>query len=74
VSLINPLTIRVEVKGNQLTIINNIQALFTEVASSNTGLHNLNERMKIHTGQPIVIDKNQHYFKVQLNLVAIHGQ
>jgi len=42
VSLINPLTIRVEVKGNQLTIINNIQALFTEVASSNTGLHNLN--------------------------------
>jgi len=74
VSLINPLTIRVEVKGNQLTIINNIQALFTEVASSNTGLHNLNGRMKIQTGQPIIIDKNQHYFKVQLTLLVDHDQ
>ena len=74
VSLMNPLTIRVEVKGNQLTIINNIQARLTEVASSNTGLHNLNERMKIQTGQAIVIDKNQHYFKVQLTLLEVHGQ
>ena len=69
VSLMNPLTIRVEVKGNHLTIINNIQALLTEVASSNTGLHNLNERMKIQSGQPIIIEKNQHYFKVQLTLI-----
>jgi two-component system, LytTR family, sensor kinase len=74
VSLMNPLTIRVEVKGNHLTIINNIQARLTEVASSNTGLHNLNERMKIQTGQPIVIDKNQHYFKVQLTLLVDHAQ
>lgn len=71
VSLMNPLTIRVEVKGNNLTIINNIQALFTEEASSKTGLQNLNERMKIQTGQPIVIDKNQHYFKVQLTLLSL---
>lgn len=71
VSLMNPLTIRVEVKGNNLTIINNIQALLTEEASSKTGLQNLNERMKIQTGQPIVIDKNQHYFKVQLTLLSL---
>ncbi len=69
VSVMNPLTIRVEVKGNHLTIINNIQALLTEDGSSKTGLHNLNERMKIQTGQPIVIDNNQHYFKVQLTLL-----
>ncbi|MDP1813595.1 MAG: histidine kinase [Leadbetterella sp.] len=69
VSLMNPLTIRVEVKGNHLTIINNIQALLTEEVSSKTGLHNLNERMKIQTGQPIVIDKSQYYFKVQLTLL-----
>jgi LytS/YehU family sensor histidine kinase len=74
VSLTNPLTIRVEVKGNQLTIINNIQARLTEVVSSNTGLQNLNERMKILTGQPIIIDKNQHYFKVQLALLDDHAQ
>lgn len=71
VSLMNPLTIRVEVKGSNLTIINNIQALLTEEASSKTGLQNLNERMKIQTGQPIVIDKNQHYFKVQLTLLSL---
>jgi two-component system LytT family sensor kinase len=70
VSLLNPLTIRVEVKGNQLTIINNIQAFLTEEASSKTGLQNLNGRMKILTGQAIVIDKNQHYFKVQLTLLS----
>jgi len=74
VSLMDPLTIRVEVKGTQLTIINNIQSRLTEVVSSSTGLNNLNERMKILTGQPIVIDKNQHYFKVQLNLLVDHGQ
>ena len=73
-SLINPLTIRVEVKGNQLTIINNIQALLTQVTSSNTGLSNLNERMKIQTGQRIFIDKNQHHFKVQLTLLADNAQ
>lgn len=71
VSLMNPLTIRVEVKGNILTIINNVQALLTEEASSKIGLQNLNERMKIQTGQPIVIDKNQHYFKVQLTLLSL---
>jgi two-component system LytT family sensor kinase len=70
VSLLNPLTIRVEVKGNQLTIINNTQAFLSEEASSKIGLHNLNERMKILTGQAIVIDKNEHYFKVQLTLLS----
>jgi LytS/YehU family sensor histidine kinase len=74
VSLMNPLTIRIEVKGNYLTIINNNQARHTEEASSKTGLHNLNERMKIQTGQPIIIDKNQHYFKVRLTLLVDHGQ
>ena len=69
VSLMNPLTIRVEVKGIYLTIINNIQAFLTEETSSKTGLQNLNERMKILTGQPIVIDKNQDFFKVQLTLL-----
>jgi hypothetical protein len=70
----NPLSIRVEVKGSHLTIINNIQALLTEEANPKTGLHNLNEIMKIQTAQPIVVDKNQHYFKVQLTLLAVHGQ
>jgi hypothetical protein len=32
----------------------------------------LNERIKIQTGQPIIINKNQHYFKVQLTLLAVH--
>lgn len=69
VSAVNPLTIRVEVKVNHLTITNNIQPLITVEESSKTGLRNLNERMKIQTGQPIVIDKNQQYFKVYLNLL-----
>ena len=65
----NPLTIRVEVKGSNLTIINNVQALLSWEVSSKTGLYNLNERMKIQTGQPIIIIKNQQYFKVQLTLL-----
>jgi two-component system LytT family sensor kinase len=69
VSLMNPLTIRVEVKGSKLTIVNNVQALLSSDASSKTGLQNLNVRMKIQTGQPIIITKNQHYFKVRLTLL-----
>jgi len=70
VSSTNPLKIRVEVKGRLLTIINNVQALLSSEASSKTGLLNLDERMKILTGQPIVIDQNQAYFKVQLTLLS----
>lgn len=69
VSLANPLNIRVEVKGNKLEVINNIQALLSQQISSKTGLLNLNERMKILTGQPIIITEDQHYFKVQLTLL-----
>lgn len=70
VSLANPLNIRVEVKGNKLEVTNNIQALLSQHKSSKTGLHNLNERMKFLTGQPIIITEDQHFFKVQLTLLS----
>lgn len=69
VSLVNPLNIRVEVNGNILEVSNNIQALLLPQSSSKTGLQNLNERMKILTGQPIIITEDQQFFKVQFALL-----
>jgi LytS/YehU family sensor histidine kinase len=67
--LINPLNIRVEVKGNLLEVSNNIQALLSPKSSAKTGLQNLNERMKILTGQPIIITEDEQFFKVQFALL-----
>jgi len=69
VSLVNPLKILVEVKGNLLEVSNNIQPPLSPQTSSNTGLQNLNERMKMLTGHPIIVTNDQQFFKVQFQLL-----
>jgi two-component system, LytTR family, sensor kinase len=66
---VNPLKIRVEVKNANVLVSNNIQEKFSMQTNSQTGLHNLNERLKIHTGEPMIITKDEQFFKVQLKLI-----
>jgi sensor histidine kinase YesM len=37
--------------------------------NSRTGLNNLNKRLKIYTGEPMVVTKDKQFFKVQLKLI-----
>jgi two-component system LytT family sensor kinase len=64
-----PLKIRIEVKNENVLVSNNIQEKFSMQTNSQTGLHNLNERLKIHTGEPMIITKDEQFFKVQLKLI-----
>lgn len=65
----NPLKIRIEVKNANVLVSNNIQEKFSMPTNSQTGLHNLNERIKIYTGEPMIITKNEQFFEVQLKLI-----
>lgn len=69
ISAVSPLHIRVKVKDNWVEVSNNILPQFSLQISSQTGLRNLNERFKIHTGIPIVITKDKHHFQVKLKLI-----
>lgn len=65
----HPLKIRMEAKEDKIMVSNNIQEKFSLETNSKTGLNNLNERMKIHTGEPLIITKDEQFFKVQLKLI-----
>lgn len=69
ISAVSPLHIQVKVKDNWVEVSNNILPQFSLQISSQTGLRNLNERFKIHTGVPIVITEDKHHFQVQLKLI-----
>ncbi len=65
----HPLKIRIEAKDEKVAVSNNIQEKFSLETNSQTGLNNLNERLKIHTGEPMIITKDKQFFKVQLKLI-----
>lgn len=65
----HPLKIRIEAKDEKIMVSNNIQEKFSLETNSQTGLNNLNERLKIHTGEAMIITKDAHFFKVQLKLM-----
>lgn len=69
ISAVSPLHIQVKVKDNWVEVSNNILPQFSLQISSQTGLRNLNERFKIHTGVPIVITEDKHHFQVQIKLI-----
>ena len=65
----HPLKICIEVKDDEVTVSNNIQEKFSMENNSRTGLNNLNKRLKIYTGEPMVVTKDKQFFKVQLKLI-----
>lgn len=69
INAVNPLHIQVNVKDDCVEVSNNILPQFSLQTSSQTGLRNLNERFKIHTGVPIVITEDKNRFQVQLKLI-----
>ena len=69
VSKANPLTIRIMIENQRIIVQNNLQEKFVMQANSQTGLKNLNERMKIYTGEELSIEKDDKQFSVSLKLL-----
>jgi sensor histidine kinase YesM len=64
-----PLTIRLCMKGNVLVITNDIRQKALRKPSSKAGLHNLNERYKLITGKTINVTNDQNVFEVLLPIL-----
>ena len=64
-----PLEIRVETDGNSVVVKNNVQPKFV-MASSQTGLANINQRSKLLSGNDIEIIRDASEFLVKIKLIA----
>jgi LytS/YehU family sensor histidine kinase len=69
VSVNSPLNINVLIVNQQVIVSNNFQPKFALQAASQTGLKNLDTRMKIYTGEGILISENEETFSVSLKLL-----
>ena len=67
-----PIRIQIEMKGEQIVILNERRQKTLRKTSSKIGLLNLNERYKLVTNQPISIENPPGIFKVTLPLLKIH--
>jgi two-component system LytT family sensor kinase len=72
VSLENPLYIRLFVEDKYLVIENDLREKRIPETSTGMGLENINERYLHLTGQHIIVEKTNDYFKVKLPLIYDH--
>lgn len=72
ISKANPLKIVIAVTDdNELMVENNIQLKNMPTEPSKTGLKNLAGRYEFLTGKKMIINKNDHYFRVSLPLIQL---
>ncbi len=69
-TLDKPLRIEVYSEGNYVVVKNNRQKLATQVVSTGIGLKNLNERVRLVTGNEIVVVEQEDSFWVKVPLIA----
>lgn len=67
----NPLLIEIEMTGNELVVRNKIRKKTLQRTSSKIGLQNLNDRYKLTTKKPIVVNEDENDFTVILPLLKI---
>jgi sensor histidine kinase YesM len=65
----NPLTIKISMVGQHLTVTNNVRPKPHSVNSTNIGLKNLSSRFKITCRKDITIHRNLSYFSVTLPVI-----
>jgi LytS/YehU family sensor histidine kinase len=65
-----PLIISLYIEEQHVVVKNTIQRMATQVVSTNIGLKNLNERVRLVTGKEIVIIENEGNFLVKVPLIA----
>lgn len=69
-TLESPLRIEVKSTLNQVSVKNNRKSKFNLGISSKTGLHNLEERYKLLTGNGIQVEETDEWFQVTLSLLT----
>lgn len=69
-TLDKPLQILVYREGSNVVVKNNVQKMATQVVSTHIGLKNLNERVRLVTGNEIVVTEQEGSFWVKVPLIS----
>ncbi|MCF8357120.1 MAG: histidine kinase [Prolixibacteraceae bacterium] len=64
-----PLKINIYIEGQNIVVKNNIQKIASRVVSTNIGLKNLTERVKLVTGEEVIIEETEREFLVKVPLL-----
>jgi LytS/YehU family sensor histidine kinase len=64
-----PLHISVFIEGDMIVIKNNLQRMATQLKSTEIGLKNLSDRVKLATGKDLVIEETDNFFLVKVPLL-----
>lgn len=67
-----PLIIRISREGQRLVVSNNLNEKPEELKTkTGTGIHNIKERYKYYTDEPVYLEKDEGYFVTSLPLIKI---
>lgn len=69
-TLEKPLKIAIYIEGQHIVVRNNIQKMATQVVSTKIGLKNLNERVRLVTGEEIIIEETASEYLVKVPLLS----
>lgn len=65
----NPLRISVYLEDNNIVVKNNLQKKASQLKSTQIGLKNLSERVRLITGRDLIIEETNNYFTVKMPLL-----
>jgi two-component system, LytTR family, sensor kinase len=65
-----PLKIKIYTAGTYVIVSNNIQKMAVRLKSSETGLKNLTERVRLVTGRTLIIEETADAFTVKVPLIS----
>jgi hypothetical protein len=65
-----PLRISIFMEGKYIVVSNNLQRLAVQMKSTKIGLRNLQERVKLLTGRPLIIEESADEFIVKVPLMS----
>ena len=65
-----PLAISINIEGQVIAVKNNLQKMASEIKSTEIGLKNLSERVKLITGKDLIIEETASHFIVKVPLLS----
>ena len=64
----SPLVIQIYTEDETIVVRNNLQRMAVQLASTQIGLKNLSERIRLSTGKSLIIEESKEYFTVKIPL------
>ncbi len=66
----NPLKISIYIDNRHIVVKNNLQKMAVQFPSTKIGLKNLSERVRLITGEKLIVEETAEYYKVKIPLLS----